>query len=81
MFRGCDQFNRDLGGTLYPHRAGGGTRFGERGQCHKFIMAVVIESIFNLFGSANGKDAENIPFSEKCMMLSSTLYLHAIKHE
>jgi len=73
-FAACDEFNRRLHDRKWPHRCGGGTRYGDTGHDHKFAMAVLLQNTFNVYAALHEDSHNQSNYAENCFNLSDELY-------
>ena len=76
-FNICDEFNKKLSNTAFPHKSGGHTHHGQEGQEHKYMLAVLLQNIFAMYDAMH--ENAQLPHSneERCSLLAKELYEHS----
>ena len=75
MFNICDAFNRQLKDRKYGHRCGGKQKSGQEGHVHKFLMASLLQNIFNAYKTINNDFTKD--FQTMCIELSDEIYAYS----
>ena len=74
MFEVCDKFNRALHDRQWPHIRGGNATKGDQGVHHDFLMAVILQNVFDAWFSAHDIDSSTRTFESMCTELANSLY-------
>ncbi len=73
-FKTCDQFNRALHDTTWPHRHGGGTSQGDLAAIHDFLFSSILQNTINAWSDIHSKSMD---FKSFCMELADEIYEYA----
>ena len=80
MFESCDRFNRNLHDRVWPYKRGGKGTLGEAGHHHDFIMATVVQNIFNAYHSINTIEHRFTDFKYMCDQLSTDIFNYSLSN-
>ena len=61
-------------------KEGGKGVLGETGVHNDFIMACILQNIFNVTHAINGTDPAATTFLEFCIELSDEIFIHSLKY-
>ena len=78
MFEVCDKFNRALHDRQWPHSRGGNNTQGDQGVHHDFLMAVILQNVFNAWFSVHDIDPASRTFESMCTELANSLYSRSV---
>ena len=75
----CDKFNTGINKHKFPHKCGGRSHLGEKGQVHKFAMVVIMENVCAAYRAINRLRPDEKAFLDICNDVAIFLYMKSFE--